>query len=280
MPANPNSFNNMKVAVITGASSGIGAATARKLAQGGLHVVLVARRQERLASLADEIQSRGGQAHVIAADLAEEAGRISVFEQVSARYGAVDVLVNNAGLGWYGYCADMPWTTAQEILKVNIEAVVQLTMLFLPGMRERNSGHIINIGSVVGGLASQGVALYSASKSFLDSFTTSLYRELAGSQVRVSVVRAGPVTSEFFETAATRPSGSPIPAERFGIAPEVVAGRVWSLLHRPRKVVYVPKWLRVAPWIEFWFGWLEDRLGPFVLRNQALTRLVTGKPRR
>jgi len=276
MPANTEAFNK-KVAIITGASSGIGAATARRLAQGGLRVVLVARRQERLASLADEIQRQGGKAHVIAADLAQEAGRMSVYEQVSERYGALDVLVNNAGLGWYGYCADMPWETAQEILKVNIEAVVQLTMLFLPGMRERDSGHIINIGSIVGSLASQGVALYSASKSFLDSFTTSLYRELANSQVRVSVVRAGPVTSEFFQTAANRPSGSPIPAERFGIEPEVVAGRVWNLLHKPRRVVYVPGWLRVAPWIEFFFGWLEDRLGPFLLRNRALTRLVTGK---
>jgi short-subunit dehydrogenase len=278
MPANTEAFNK-KVAIITGASSGIGAATARKLAQGGLRVVLVARRQERLVSLADEIQRQGGQAHVIAADLAQEAGRMSVYEQVSERYGALDVLVNNAGLGWYGYCADMPWATAQEILKVNIEAVVQLTMLFLPGMRERDSGHIINIGSIVGSLASQGVALYSASKSFLDTFTTSLYRELANSQVRVSVVRAGPVTSEFFQTAASRPSGSPIPAERFGIEPEVVAGQVWNLLHKPRQVVYVPGWLRVAPWIEFFFGWVEDRLGPFLLRNRALTRLVTGKRR-
>jgi len=95
----------------------------------------------------------------------------------------------------------------------------------------------------------------------------------------VSVVWAGPVTSEFFQTAASRPSGSPIPAERFGIEPEVVAGRVWSLLHKPRRVVYVPGWLRVAPWIEFFFGWLEDRLGPSLLRNRALTRLVTGKRR-
>ena len=95
----------------------------------------------------------------------------------------------------------------------------------------------------------------------------------------MSVVRAGPVTSEFFQTAASRPSGSPIPAERFGIEPEVVAGRVWSLLHKPRRVVYVPGWLRVAPWIEFFFGWLEDRLGPFLLRNRVLTRLVTGKRR-
>ena len=109
----------------------------------------------------------------------------------------VDVLVNNAGLGWYGFGTEMPWTIASEILQVNITAAVHFTLLFLKKMRSLGSGHIINIGSISGSLPSQGVALYGATKSFLDNFTTALYRELTGTHLHVSVVRAGPVLTEF-----------------------------------------------------------------------------------
>ncbi|HEX9091803.1 MAG TPA: SDR family NAD(P)-dependent oxidoreductase, partial [Anaerolineales bacterium] len=113
-----------KIAVITGASSGIGAATARKFARQGMHVILVARRRDRLEELADEIGLSGGKTSIIAADLSNEADRERVFAQVEAEYGQVDVLVNNAGLGWYGFSTDMPWTIASEILQVNIAAAV------------------------------------------------------------------------------------------------------------------------------------------------------------
>ena len=179
-----------KIAVITGASSGIGAATARKFARQGMHVVLVARRRERLEQLADEIRLSGGKASIIAADLSTEADRERVFALVEAEYGRVDVLVNNAGLGWYGFSTDMPWTIASEILQVNVAAAVHFTLLFLKKMRSLGSGHIINIGSISGSLPSQGVALYGATKSFLDNFTTALYRELTGTRLHVSVVRA------------------------------------------------------------------------------------------
>ena len=259
-----------KVAVITGASSGIGAATAKRLAREGMRLVLVARRAERLAQLAEEIQQEGGKADVITADLGQEAERNRLYEQVSADYGTTDILVNNAGLGWYGYGADMPWKTAREMLQVNVVAVVQLTLLFLARMRERDTGHIINVGSIAGSIPSQGVAVYSATKSFLDAFTTSLFREMQGSRVRMSVVRAGPVATEFFDTAAKRPAGSRIPAERFGVSAELVAERIWGLLRHPHRVIYVPRLLRVTPWIEFSFGWLMDRLGPLHLRRRSL----------
>ena len=108
-----------KIAVITGASSGIGAATARKLASQGLRVILVARRQDRLEQLASDIHQLGGQAEIIAADLSQEAERQRVYSQVENEFGQVDVLVNNAGLGWYGYGTEMPWTIAYQILQVN-----------------------------------------------------------------------------------------------------------------------------------------------------------------
>ena len=253
-----------KVAVITGASSGIGAALARKLASKGLQVVLVARRRERLENLAEEIRAAGGSARILTADLSQETERVCLCEQA----GNADVLINNAGLGWYGFGEHMSWETAREMLQVNVEAVVQLSLAFLVEMRRRNAGHIINIGSISGGLPSQGIALYGASKAFLDNFTTALHRELAGTHVHVSVVRAGPVKTEFVEAALALENSGHMPQEKIGLSPEKVAGRIWNLLEHPRRVIYVPGYLRVVPWLELTFGWLIDRLGPLLLKRQ------------
>jgi short-subunit dehydrogenase len=265
-----------RLALITGASSGIGAVTARKLAREGLRVILAARRVERLQSLADEITQAGGEAHLLPADLAQTDERKRVFETVNNQYGALDVLVNNAGIGWYGYYEDMNLLTVQEMVQVNIAATAELTCLFLPVMKERHRGHIINVGSIAGGMPNQGVTLYSATKSFMDAFTTSLYRELKGSGVHVSVVRPGPVVTEFFERAAKSTAGGRIPAERFAIPAQAVADSIWSLLQRPRKVAYVPWGLSITPWIEITFGWLIDRLGPLLLRRKAAEPSISG----
>lgn len=255
------------VALVTGASSGIGTAVARKLAHEGMKVVLVARRLARLNGLADEITRSGGQAEAIQADLASENDRLRIFEQTTDALGREDILVNNAGLGWYGYYADMPWDVAAQLMQVNITAVAHLTNLFLPRMMAFDKGHIINIGSIAGSFPNQGVALYSASKSFLDAFTTVLHRELRGTRVHCSVVRAGPVSTEFFDQAANRQSGLRVPAERFAVTPERVADRICRLIKRPRRVIYVPRTLAVVPWVEMFFGGIVDRLGPLLLRR-------------
>ncbi len=254
-----------KIAVITGASSGIGAATARQLAKMGMRVILVARRLERLLGLQAEIESAGGKAEVAAADLRSEEERERVFEQV----GEADVLVNNAGFGWYGYFHEMNWETAREMLQVNVGATAHLTSLFLPGMRERKCGHIVNVGSISGSIPSQGVAMYAASKSFMDAFTTALYRETRGTNVQVSVVRAGPVKTEFCESAFNRENGGHVPTERVGVTSEHVAWRIGKLLLHPRRVIYVPRWLRIVPWVELSFGWIIDRIGPLLLKRQT-----------
>ncbi len=269
MSKNHSSNWTGKVAVITGASSGIGAAAARKLARQGLKVILIARRRERLEQLVNDIRLSGGQADFIVADLSVEEERQHVYSQIEAEYSQVDVLINNAGLGWYGYSTDMPWTTALEILQVNIDAAVHFTLLFLKRMRSLGSGHIINVGSISGSLPSQGVAIYGATKSFLDNFTTALYRELSGTQLHVSVVRAGPVLTEFCDTAAALEGGLHLPTERIGVTADTIANHIWKLLEHPRRVVYVPFWLRITPSVENLFGWLIDRLGPLLLRFQT-----------
>lgn len=261
------------LALVTGASSGIGAATARRLAKEGLHVLLAARRLERLEELAGEIRAAGGQADTLQVDLGDEAATARLIELVKARWGAPDVLVNNAGCGWYGYFAEMPWEQARELLQVNNAAVVQLTLGFLPGMLARGSGAIINIGSINGSLSTQGTVIYGASKSFLNAFSSALYRELRGSGVFASVVRAGPVTSEFFNVSKQRQNGMAVPAERFAVSAERVAECVWRLLRRPRRVVYVPGILAVVPWIEPLVGLFMDQVGPLLLRRARPVKL-------
>lgn len=252
-----------KIAVVTGASSGIGEATSRLLAQAGLQVVLVSRRIERLLRLQAEIKSQGGAAEVVVADLNSEIERVRVFERV----GATDVLINNAGFGWYGYYSEMPWNTTREMFETNTVAIAHLTSLFLPGMISRKAGHIINIGSIAGSLPSQGVALYGATKAFLDNFTTALVRELRGTGVNMSVVRAGPVRTEFGKAALEKENGGHVPTEHLGVTAEHVAKRIRNLLLHPRRVIYVPRWLQIIPWVELSFGWLVDRVGPLLLKR-------------
>ena len=212
----------------------------------------MARRRERLETLAEQIRAAGGNARILTADLRSEADRVRLCEQA----GTADVLVNNAGLGWYGYGDEMSWKTAREMLQVNVEAVVQLSLAFLAEMRQRNTGHIINIGSISGSLPSQGIALYGATKSFLDNFTTALHRELAGTHVHVSVVRAGPVKTEFGEAALLHENGGHVPTEKMGVTAEKVAERIWTLIQRPRRLIYVPDYLRLVPWLEL-ILWLD-----------------------
>jgi short-subunit dehydrogenase len=256
-----------RVAVITGASSGIGAITARRLAREGMKVVLVARRADRLQRLAESIRTQGGDAVALAADLADEKERLRLVARIHKSAGPVDVLINNAGFGWYGFGTDMPWSTAWQMMQVNMAAMAHLTLLLLPEMKRRRRGHIINVGSIVGSFPSQGVALYSATKSFVDTFTTALYRELRDTGVHITVVRPGAVAeTAFYDLASTQP-GLRLPAERLAISPQLIAERIWGVIQRPRRVVHVPRALWLVPWAELAFGWLIDRIGPLLLRR-------------
>jgi len=260
-----------KTALITGASSGIGAALARFLAEKGLHVLLTARREERMLELARKINGLSGRVDIFPADVGKPAERIKLFESTTKSH-KVDILINNAGFGWYGYFARMPWETARQLIAVNMEAVAHLTSLFLPGMQERGRGYIINIGSIAGGFPNQGVAMYSASKAFLDAFTTSLHRELRGSGVHASVMRLGPVKTEFYDQARELKNGGSIPAESLAVGVEKVNQSLWRLLNHPRRVMYVPGWLWISKFAEPVLGNVVDLLGPLLLRKSEKQR--------
>ena len=273
--ANKKSRFAGKTALITGASSGIGAETARLLAPKGLKVILVARRREKLEQLAKEIIEAGGNAQVIQADLSRDEDVHKLLIQIHQGMIQPDVLINNAGFGWYGYFADMPEPMAMEMLQVNVKAVVRLTREIIPGMQAKGSGAIINVSSIAGGMPNQGIAIYAASKAFLDAFSTSLHREMKGSGVQVSVVRPGPVKTEFFESARKLPNGGSVPAERFSVSAKKAALAIVNLLEHPRRVVYVPGMMAISKWLEPLFGRLIDHLGPLLLRrHKAINPLV------
>ncbi len=258
---------NGRIALITGASSGIGAAAARRLAAEGLTVALAARRADRLSALAVDICAAGGRALPFPCDLGDPSSRAMLAERVQNQLGPVDVLFNNAGLGWYGYFEKMPWDTAADMLALNVNAVVHLTRLFLEPMRARGSGHIVNMGSLTGALPVQGAAIYGASKAFLESFTASVHRELAGTPVHISLIRAGAVRTDFFDTTSAQPGGQKLPGERGAVSVERVVNALWSLLQRPRRIVFVPWTVRFVPWAEMLAGWLMDRVGPALLKR-------------
>ncbi len=258
-----------KTILITGASSGIGAAAARFLAARGMHTILTARREEKLRSLAEEIKALGGAASFYPVDLSDEKQRIALFETVQKNHPTVDVLINNAGFGWYGYFHTMTWKTAKSLLDVNVDAVAHLTSLFLPGMLARRSGHIINIGSIAGSLPNQGITMYSASKAFVDIFTTSLHRELRGSGVHTSVMRLGAIETEFYERAREQENGLPMPVEGMTASVERVNRAIWRLIQRPRRVMYMPVYLRLVPFLFRLFAPLIDMVGPVLLKHSG-----------
>ncbi len=255
------------IAVVTGASSGIGEAAAMQLSAAGFHMVLIARRRDRLEKLQFKIRESGGPADIICSDLSQEGSYAAIADQVKNIGAPIEILLNNAGFGWYGFGDEMPWTVARSMLAVNVQAVTGLTLQFLPEMKRVNRGHIINVGSIVASIPSQGVALYGATKAFLDGFTTSLYRELVNTGVNVSVVRTGAVKTPFFSKVAARSGGGVVPFQRLAVRPETVAQRILELLKKPRRAIYVPRLLWVVPWIEMYFGWFIDRLGPRLLRS-------------
>ena len=187
-------------ALVTGASSGIGAAYARGLHALGCPLVLVARREQRLHELAREL---GGDVQVVAGDLAADDGPRRVFDEVSARGLAVEILVNNAGVGHTGPFHQEPLEAAEGMLDVNARAAMLMTRLFLPAMIERRQGWVVNVISTSAFQPVPFLAVYGASKAFLLSLTEALANELQGTGVAIQALCPGLTATEFQGVAGT-----------------------------------------------------------------------------
>lgn len=227
-----------EVALVTGASSGIGAEFAKQLSGRGYELILVARRAERLEQLASELP---GQAHVIACDLANDAA--SLAGKVADLGLHVDVLVNNAGFGTHGHFAEIDPAHDADQVRLNCEAVVTLTHAFLPGMLERRRGGVITVASTAGMQPIPYETTYSASKAFARTFSDALSGELRGTGVRALCVNPGPVPTEWQEVAGYEPDYlPPVPGK---ISAEQVARESLRAFERGRRTIipgFVMRW--------------------------------------
>ncbi len=190
-----------QVVLITGASSGIGEATARRLARAGAKVVLAARRLDRLEALAREIDPTGVTVLVVAGDITSEADRRVLVTEALKKFGRIDALVNNAGFGTRGALEMVPVEAIRRNFETNVFSLLALTQLVVPAMRERGNGCIVNIGSVAGKIARPLSSIYDATKHALEAFTDGLRGELRPFGVRVALIRPGFIQTEFIAAA-------------------------------------------------------------------------------
>lgn len=187
-----------QTALITGASAGIGEALARLFAADGHDVILVARRLDRLQTLAAALtKEHGVAAYPIAADLRASTAPADIAREVERLGVSVDFLVNNAGFGSSGAFTTLPLGSELEQIQVNVQSLVHLTGLFVPGMVSRGRGRVLNVGSTAGFQPGPFMATYYATKAFVNSFSEALHFELNGTGVTVTVSCPGPVATEF-----------------------------------------------------------------------------------
>jgi short-subunit dehydrogenase len=226
-----------EVAIVTGASSGIGAATARELGRRGATVVLAARRVGMLEAQVRSIRAAGGEAIAVPADVADASDVSMLAERTLAAFGRVDVLVNNAGAFWSRSLASSSPDQITSLAQVNLVSAMLLTRAVLPGMLERRHGTIISVGSLSGRVAME--PLYSATKYGLRGFSLALRRQLTGTGVSVSLVSPGNINTEMTRHIAAR-----LPE------PSLVATAIANLVRRPRREVVVPGRHYVIAWLE------------------------------
>ncbi|WP_086565546.1 SDR family NAD(P)-dependent oxidoreductase [Streptomyces africanus] len=223
-----------RVALVTGASSGIGAATARRFAMDGWHLLLSGRDRRRLEQTAS-----GTTAVVLPADLAAPDGPRLLAQSALHTTGRVDVLVAGAGIGWAGPFAAMPHTDIDRVLALDLNATLHLVREVLPSMIAAGRGRVVLLGSAAGCVGVREEAVYSAAKAALAAFSQALRRELRGTGVGVTLVVAGPVDTPFHARRG-RPQDR---SRRRQIPPGRVAAAVWEAVREDRDQVYVPAWL-------------------------------------
>ena len=222
--------------LVTGASTGIGRVTALRLAAKGARVWVAARDEQRLKSLASEHPAIAP----VPADVTNETDRAALVEACEP----VDVLVNNAGLGWKGLVEDMAPARVRELFDINVLALVDLSQRVLPGMLERGRGHIVNIGSVAGYVSVPGETIYSATKFAVEAFSDGLRREVAGRGVDVTLIAPGPIKTEFMARIRTGEPADEPGALDYGLPPESVAKAIVRALTRRApgyKTITVPR---------------------------------------
>ena len=240
--------------LITGASSGIGLELAKCFAAEGCRLVLTARNQAALENLATGLrQKQNVECIILSVDLSRPDGPKEIFDSLTAQKIAVDVLVNNAGFGLHGAFAQLPLQRQLDMIQVNVTSLAGLTGLFLPAMLERGHGGILNVGSVAGFVPGPGMAVYYATKAFVQSFSEALATELEETGVSVTVLCPGPTETNFGAVAR----GNKVRARQSGKMSAEAVARYGHGAFRRQRVSAIPG-----------------------VRNQALVTLTRIVPRR
>ena len=208
-----------QVVIITGATSGIGEATARRLHRAGARVVICGRRRERLEALEQELDAAAaGRVLIVPGDITVHDDRVALVRAAQEKFGRVDALINNAGYGTRGPVERVPLELIRKNFETNVFSLIALTQLVLPGMRAQGDGCVVNIGSVAGRIARPLSSVYDSTKHALEALTDGLRGELKPFGVRVTLIRPGYIVTEFVNAADTASSdviSNAGPYERF-----------------------------------------------------------------
>lgn len=257
------------VAAVTGASSGIGRETALELARAGARVAVGARRLDRLQTVAEAVRALGGECLVMQLDVADAAAPRRFVEATGARFGRLDVLVNNAGFGVRGRVEETPADDYERLMRVNFLGTLHGCQAALPIMRRQGSGVIVNVSSIVGHRSLPGGAAYAATKAAQISLSESLRVELRGSGIAVCTVHPIGTATEFAEVALRESGGrkgGPLGPQQTALA---VARAIVACARRPRPEVYPYPAARLLVWlnalapglIDVWASRLAKRVG-------------------
>jgi hypothetical protein len=262
-----------KIVLITGASSGFGEDAARLFAKEGCIVVLAARRVERLTVIAEQIRLGGGQAFVVALDVAEPAQVDEAVQTIFDKFGKIDILFNNAGFGRLDWLENLePQKDIQYQIAVNLTGLILLTRLVLPSMLARRSGTIINMSSVAGWIAPPLYSIYSATKHGVRGFTDALRREVAPFGIKVCGIYPGGATTEFGQHTGSTPSKKLFKKAAFlNMTSGYVARKTVGLARHPRRTLFLPWWYRPVVWFESIFPGVVD----WILKVVFVKRLHT-----
>ena len=254
-----------KVVIITGASSGIGAAVAHRLARDGMRLALAARRLDRLQKVAAEVESLGGEALVVQTDVCDCQAFYCVVQAALEKWGRIDVLFNNAGVNPDNNTS-LTSLDSEEIRKeiaTNLTAVIECAQAVLTVMLRQKAGHIINVASAAGLIATSRGSIYCATKFGVNGFSDALRRELRGTGIHISVICPGFTPSEITPGLKAVAEGSPDAPNYFGLMPVAyVADQVARLIYHPRRRVVIPHSMKFLVPIANLFPGIADVLLP------------------
>lgn len=255
----------MKATLITGASGGIGEAFARRLAVENHNLVLVARSENKLHDLCDELMVKHKiTAHYIAVDLIDFEADLRLFEETEKHKLEIDWLINNAGFGSMGDFANLELENELEMINLNVLALVALTHRYLQKMRERQSGTIINVASTASFQPAPFMATYAATKAFVKSFSEAIAEENRLFNITVTALCPGPTETNFFDAANIGTNVKDAFLKKGMQTPEAVVGAALSAVKRGKSSV-----------VSGWTNYMTARLGNFV-PNSLITRAVGG----